>query len=224
MVWNSGNQVRNTATIGSRTLSLSAEEVFESIRTLHVQTALQANQFSGQRLGWFDVTGIERAVWGARDNWAKFGWPYRLLKGVAIVQDQNYSPHQEVDLYIVRSLTRDGKLLEITAKWRTTPRTRNKPSHPYEPTLPCGTPSSYRPGSSGGTTCGSDNPYIFCGKPRFNEKLFITQTNANARSLLGREDDDRRQWAREHHTERVYARRVDGPHQRCSVPEEVVET
>ena len=69
----------------------------------------------GQRLGWFDVTGIERAVWGARDNWAKFGWPYRLLKGVAVVQDQNYSPHQEVDLYIVRSLTRDGKLLEITA-------------------------------------------------------------------------------------------------------------
>ena len=48
MVWNSGNQVRNTATIGSRTLSLSAEEVFESIRTLHVQTALQDNQFSGK--------------------------------------------------------------------------------------------------------------------------------------------------------------------------------
>ena len=80
--------------------SLSAEEVFDSIRTLHVQTALQDNQFSGQRLGWFDVTGIERAVWGARDNWEKFGWPYRLLKGIAVVQDQNYSPHKEVELYI----------------------------------------------------------------------------------------------------------------------------
>ena len=77
--------------IGSRTLSLSAEEVFESIRTLHVQTALQDNQFSGQRLGWFDVTGIERAVWGARDNWEKFWLAYRLLKGIAVVQDQNYS-------------------------------------------------------------------------------------------------------------------------------------
>ena len=50
VVWNSGNQVRNTASIDGRTLSLSAEEVFESIRTLHVQTALQTNQFSGQRL------------------------------------------------------------------------------------------------------------------------------------------------------------------------------
>ena len=62
VVWNSGNQVRNTASIDGRALSLSAEEVFESIRTLHVQTALQENQFSGQRLGWFDVTGIERTV------------------------------------------------------------------------------------------------------------------------------------------------------------------
>ena len=115
IVWNAGNEVRNTATVNGRTLSLSAEEVFTSIHDLHVQTALTDNQFSGQKVGVFDVTGIERAVWGARDNLRKFGWPYRLLKGVAVVQDQNYSPHEEVDLYIVRSLTRDGKLLEITA-------------------------------------------------------------------------------------------------------------
>ena len=184
VVWNSGNQVRNTASVNGRTLSLSAEEVFESIRTLHVQTALQENQFSGQRLGWFDVTGIERAVWGARDNWEKFGWPYRLLKGIAVVQDQNYSPHKEIELYIVRSLTRDGKLLEITAVANNAQDTqeafasvRTDPTLRYPVKLPAW--------QFGSTTCGSDNPYIFCGKPRFNEKLFITQTNAGAAVYWG---------------------------------------
>ena len=38
-----------------------------------------------------------------------------VAEGIAVVQDQNYSPHKEIELYIVRSLTRDGKLLEITA-------------------------------------------------------------------------------------------------------------
>ena len=42
------------------------EEVFSAIHDLHVQTALTDNQFSGQKVGVFDVTGIERAVWGAR--------------------------------------------------------------------------------------------------------------------------------------------------------------
>mmetsp|Transcript_12889 Transcript_12889/g.38369 ORF Transcript_12889/g.38369 Transcript_12889/m.38369 type:complete len:574 (-) Transcript_12889:38-1759(-) len=176
VVWNSGNQIQNKATIDGRTLSLSAEEVFESIRTLHVQTALQDNQFSGQRLGWFDVTGIERAVWGARDNWEKFGWPYRLLKGIAVVQDQNYSPHQEVDLYIVRSLTRDGKLLEITAVANNAKDTqeafmnvKTDPTLRYPAKLPAWT--------FGVTACGSDVPYIFCGVPRFNRRLFEIQTS-----------------------------------------------
>ena len=176
VVWNSGNQIQNKATIDGRTLSLSAEEVFESIRTLHVQTALQDNQFSGQRLGWFDVTGIERAVWGARDNWEKFGWPYRLLKGIAVVQDQNYSPHKEIELYIVRSLTRDGKLLEITAVANNAKDTqeafmnvKTDPTLRYPAKLPAWT--------FGVTACGSDVPYIFCGVPRFNRRLFEIQTS-----------------------------------------------
>jgi len=107
-----------------------------------------------------------------------------LLKGIAVVQDQNYSPHKEIELYIVRSLTRDGKLLEITAVANNAKDTqeafasvRTDPTLRYPVKLPAW--------QFGSTTCGSDNPYIFCGKPRFNEKLFITQTNAGAAVFWG---------------------------------------
>ena len=178
IVWNSGNQIRNTATVDGRTLSLSAEEVFTAIHDLHVQTALTDNQFSGQKVGVFDVTGIERAVWGARDNLRKFGWPYRLLKGVGVIQDHNAVKKRETDLYIVRTLTPDGKILETTAVAANSQvakdafaRVETDPSLRYPVKLPAW--------QFGSTSCGSDTPYIFCGKPRFNEKLFITQTNAD---------------------------------------------
>ena len=176
VVWNAGNSVKNTATINGRDLSLSAQDVFASIRTLHEQTALGENQFSGQRLGWFDVSGIERAVWGAQDNFDKFGWPYRLLKGVAMVQDQNLSPHEEVELFIVRSLTTDGKILETTAVHNNFEDTQRAfadvatdLSLRYPVKLPAWT--------FGVTACGSDIPYIFCGVPRFNRRLFLLQTS-----------------------------------------------
>ena len=184
IVWNAGNEVRNTATVNGRTLSLSAEEVFSAIHDLHVQTALTTNQFSGQKVGVFDVTGIERAVWGARDNLRKFGWPYRLLKGVGVIQDHNAKRKRETDLYIVRTLTPDGKLIETTAVAANSQVAKDAFSHVqrddslrYPVKLPAW--------QFGSTSCGSDTPYIFCGKPRFNEKLFITQTNADTSDYTG---------------------------------------
>ena len=92
------------------------------------------------------------------------------------MQDQNYSPHQEIDLYIVRSLTRDGKLLEITAVANNAKDTqeafmnvKTDPTLRYPAKLPAWT--------FGVTACGSDVPYIFCGVPRFNRRLFEIQTS-----------------------------------------------
>ena len=187
VVWNSGNEERNTASVNGRTLSLSAQEVFASIRTLHSQTALQENQFSGQRLGVFDVTGIERAVWGARDNLRKFGWPYRLLKGTAVVQDQN-TKSAETDLYVVRTLTGDGKILETTAVSCNSDVAREAFARvPKDAALRY--PVKLPAWQFGSTSCGSDKPYIFCGQPRFNQKLFLLQTEAGSADYFTDEAD-----------------------------------
>ena len=55
----------------------------------------QKGTYRGVAIAFYvDGTGIARAVWGERDNWEKFGGPYRLLKGIAVGQDQNYSPRR----------------------------------------------------------------------------------------------------------------------------------
>ena len=82
------------------------------------------------------------------------------------------------------TLTPDGKFIETTAVAANSQvakdafsRVETDPSLRYPVKLPAW--------QFGSTSCGSDTPYIFCGKPRFNEKLFITQTNADTSDYTG---------------------------------------
>ena len=106
IVWNSGNEVRNTATVNGRTLNPVSGGGLHRHPRLTCPNSIDGQPVLGtKKVGVFDVTGIERAVWGARDNLRKFGWPYlRLLKGVGVIQDHNAKRKRETDLYIVRNV------------------------------------------------------------------------------------------------------------------------
>ena len=164
---------------------------------------------SRPKTGWFDVTG-RRAVWGG-GQLGKVRLAYRLLKGVAVVQ---IKVCLEIELYIVRS-RREMASSSSTAVANNAKDTqeafmnvKTDPTLRYPAKLPAWTADRRL-----------RRPYIFCGVPRFNRRLFEIKLPNPSPLILPCWRSGR---PGQHYTLSLYSRGLDGP-SRCLVSEEVAE-
>ena len=170
-VWSAENGVvQEAALAGGRTVALSMEEYGAALAALHDATGLEAtsNQFSGNRYGFFDGAGIEFALQGARENFDRFGWPYALRVGRAVLDAPGGPAGGVVPLYVVRSRNADGRLFETAAIAASeASKAAFDADGAFDEGLvyPADIPGWYQ----SGTNCMQDTPYIVCEPPRHGD-------------------------------------------------------
>ena len=169
-VWSADNAVVQEAEVAGRSVGLSMEEFGAALAALHDATGLEgdANQFSGNRYGFFDGAGIEVALEGARDNRARFGWPYALRVGRAVLDAPGGPEGGSVPLYVVRSRNADGRIFETAAvSASAASKAAFDADGAYDEALvyPADLPGWYQ----SGTNCLQDAPYVVCESARHGD-------------------------------------------------------